>query len=338
MTYLSNVDPSLRRGWHAVARSADVGAEPLSVRLLGEDWALVRLSSGGTQLAAFIDRCPHRLAPLSAGHVDGDVLRCGYHGWCYAADGTCTEIPTSDVRPPRARARTPGGLAERNGVIFLAPEPPITELLDVPESRDPSFQHGSIEPITASAGAGLLLDNFLDMSHFPFLHAATIGTDDPVDLDFDIERNGYGMTVRSSHPFPNREDPGVASGERPLIQTRNVTYEYRAPFLGSLRIDYAEAGGTNVVEFFIQPIDATTSRIFTAIHRNDLDGDADRMAEALKFEQRIIDEDLRMQEAYVDKRLPLDLTTEVHVRADRVTVELRRLLADFVREAAAHEG
>jgi phenylpropionate dioxygenase-like ring-hydroxylating dioxygenase large terminal subunit len=335
MTNLSNVDPSLRRGWHAVARSADVGAEPLSVRLLGEDWALVRLSSGGTQLAAFIDRCPHRLAPLSAGHVDGDVLRCGYHGWCYAADGTCTEIPTSDVRPPRAIVRTPGGLAERNGVIFLAPEPPITELLDVPESRDPSFQHGSIEPITASAGAGLLLDNFLDMSHFPFLHAATIGTEEATVVeDVDIERRGHGMTARSRHPFPNHEDPAVATGARALVQHRRLVYEYRAPFSISLTIDYEEAGGTNVVDFFVQPVDAETCRIFTTIHRNDLDGDDARLAEAVSFEMKILDEDLRLQERYVDRRLPLDLTTEVHVKADRITVELRRILAELVKETA----
>ena len=61
-------------------------------------------------------------------------------------------------------------------MVFLAPEPPITELLDVPEADDPAFVHGALEPIRARVGAGLMIDNFLDMAHFPFVHAATIGT------------------------------------------------------------------------------------------------------------------------------------------------------------------
>jgi phenylpropionate dioxygenase-like ring-hydroxylating dioxygenase large terminal subunit len=331
MTWLGNTDPALRRCWHPVARSVDVGADPVTVRLLGEDWVLVRLPSG---LAAFEDRCPHRLAPLSLGRVDGDTLRCGYHGWCFDGDGQCTEIPSLGVGaalPPRARVRVPAQLEERHGMIFLAPEEPVTELLEVREAEDPAFQHGHLDVITARVGAGLVADNFLDMSHFPFLHAATIGTDEAVEVDdMAIERVGFGMRIRSRHPFPNHEDPAVATGERPLIQHRELTYEYRAPFSVSLRIDYVEAGGTNVVDLFVQPVDDETCRLFTCIHRDDLGGDADRMAEAVSFERKILDEDLRLQERYVERRLPLDLTEEVHVKADRMTIELRRILAELV--------
>jgi vanillate O-demethylase monooxygenase subunit len=328
---LSNVDPALRRCWHPVARSSEVGDHPVKVRLLGEDWALVRLPTG---LAAFLDRCPHRFAPLTAGWVDGDVLRCGYHGWCFDRTGSCTAIPSMagrEARPARARAQTPAGLAERHGMVFLAPEPPVTELLDVPEADDPSFLHGDLEVITASVGLGLLADNFLDMSHFPFLHSATIGTEEATVVDDGtIERRGLGMTVRSRHPFPNHEDAAVATGERPLLQHRSLVYEYRAPASVSLRIDYEEAGGTNVVDFYVQPVDADVCRIYSTVHRNDLDGDEGRLAEAVSFERKIVDEDLRLQERYVDKRLPLDLTAEVHVKADRTTVELRRILAELV--------
>src|SRR5262249_24656593 len=104
--WLANTDPALRRAWHPVARSNEVTDTPHSVRPPGEDWVLVRLP----ELAAFVDRCPHRLAPLSAGSVDGGSLRCGYHGWCFGADGGCREIPSlgqNEHMPPRARATTP---------------------------------------------------------------------------------------------------------------------------------------------------------------------------------------------------------------------------------------
>lgn len=51
---------------------------------------------------------------------------------------------------------------------------------------------------------------------------------------------------------------------------------------------------------------------------------------ALAFEEAVFDEDLDLLEAFADPALPLDLGVEVHVRADRPTVELRRQLAALV--------
>jgi phenylpropionate dioxygenase-like ring-hydroxylating dioxygenase large terminal subunit len=337
---LANADPALRRAWHPVARSNEVTTVPRRTRLLGDDWVVVRLPepSGATTLAAFLDRCPHRFAPLSAGSIDGSFLRCGYHGWCFDATGSCREIPALGVAehiPPRAVAIVPAGLAERHGMVFLAPEPPVTELLDIPEADDPSFAHGAIEPITARVGAGLMIDNFLDMAHFPFVHAATIGAPESVTFELAVERQDLGMRVHSRHPFPNREDPGVAAGIRPLLQERVLEYRYRAPFSICLRIDYVEAGGTNVLDFYVQPEDDEACRIYTTVHRNDLAGDEARLAECIAFERKVVDEDLALQERYRDRRLPLDITAEVHVKADRMTIELRRILADLVARSEA---
>jgi vanillate O-demethylase monooxygenase subunit len=337
---LSNVDPALRHTWLPVARSNEVTSAPRRVRLLGDDYVAVRLP----ELAIFHDRCPHRLAPLSAGWVDEGLLRCGYHGWCFAADGRCHEIPSLGANehiPPRAQAAKPAAIAECHGMVFVALEPPVTELLDVPEADDSTFMHGVLEPITATVGAGLMLDNFLDMAHFPFVHAATIGAPESETVEFAVERAGLGMAVRGTHPFPNREDPGVASGTRPLLQHRTLEYRYRAPFSIALRIDYVEAGGTNVLDFYVQPEDLDTCRIYMSVHRNDLDGDEHRLASCIAFERKIVEEDLDLQERYVDHRLPLDLTTEVHVKADRMTIELRRVLAELVATVAgatADEG
>jgi len=49
------------------------------------------------------------------------------------------------------------------------------------------------------------------------------------------------------------------------------------------------------------------------------------LAESVAYEAKVLDEDLVIQERYRSKVLPLDLTHEVHVRADRATVELRRI-------------
>ncbi|CAN5541387.1 molybdenum cofactor-independent xanthine hydroxylase subunit HpxD [soil metagenome] len=339
---LTNTDPALRRAWHPVARSGEVTNAQVKVTLLGEDWVLARLGRD-RQIAAYVDRCPHRLIPLSAGRVDQvdgvGVLRCGYHGWCFDADGTCVDIPaltTTAHRPARADATTPFAVTEYMGIIWIAPEEPVVGLIDMPEQHDPAFMLGELPGTTAAIGAGLMIENFMDMTHFPFVHAATIGTPEAEKPeDTVVERNGYTMTIEGRHPFPNSNDPGVAAGLRDLIQHRIVTSTHHAPFPARRRVDDRESGATNVILLTVQPIDDDHARVYFSILRNDLDGDPARMAACLGDEHAISTEDLVLQEHYVDKSIPLDLTAEVHLKADRAGIELRRILADLVTSSPA---
>ena len=91
-----------------------------------------------------------------------------------------------------------------------------------------------------------------------------------------------------------------------------------------------------MVGFFIQPQSADSCRLFTTLWRDDLSGDAGRMAEAIEFEVAVLREDLLIQEAFDELVLPLERTAEVHTRADRTTLELRRVLSDLVFTAAGH--
>jgi len=336
---LTNVDPALRHCWHPVARSAEVTDQPSRVLLLGEPWVLFR---AGDRLRAFPDRCPHRRAPLSLGRCEGDTLRCGYHGWRFDGDGTCVELPAlgpGAAIPSRARLRPAAGVAERHGMVFLAPDDPVAPLPVLPEADDPAFSAGHLPPMEARASVGLLADNFLDMAHFPFVHLGTFGADEAAEVpNYSVDRDRWSFTAAYEHRFANREDPGVAAGLRPLVQTRRLTYRLDAPFHLVLRIDFLEAGGSNVIGFFLQPMTAERCRIYSTIWRDDLDGDAGRMADAVAFEVAVVEEDLRVQQAYDDLVLPLDLTAELHTRADRTTVELRRVLADLVAVVEADDA
>lgn len=327
--------PVLRRAWHPVAVAAEVTSTPTTVTLLGEEWALWR--DAGGSLRSFVDRCPHRLAPISTGTPCSDgTIQCGYHGWRFDGTGACTFIPAlgpDGSIPPRARLTPPAGVLERGGLVWLAPEDPIAPLVTVVPPDGALV--GMLAPTRAEADPGNLLDNFLDVAHFPFVHAGTFGLEQSDQVDeYDLQPTQAGFTAITEHEFANHEDPGVKAGIRPLVQRRRMTYTYAPPFTATLLLDYVDAKGANLILFAIQPErlgsgpgGPGTVRIFTVLFRNDVPADA--LAEAVEFEQRVLDEDIVVQRT-LRTSLPLDLTTEVHTKADKVTIELRRCLARFL--------
>ena len=87
----------LRLFWHPIFRARDLRpAEAKPIEILGEKFTLYRGESGTSHIVAF--RCAHRGVQLSVGWVEGDDLRCRYHGWKYDCTGQCVEQP-DDERP-----------------------------------------------------------------------------------------------------------------------------------------------------------------------------------------------------------------------------------------------
>ena len=330
---LRNVEPLLRRAWHPLCRESEVTATPQSFVLLDVPYVVYR--SEDDELRVFVDQCPHRRAPLSLGTCEGAVLRCAYHGWAFSHDGACAEIPSlgaDATMPPRATLTTPAGVAVAHGMVFIAPEVPLTQLPTLAADSDPTFMRGDLVPITTRGNAGLLADNFLDMAHFAFVHTGTFGAGEATGVGpYEVERDGFSFQAVYEHDFANREDPGVAAGIRPLVQRRRLTYRYTAPYHLELALDFIDAGGTNVIGFFLVPVDNETVKIYSSLWRNDLEGSHERMAEAIDFEVAVVEEDLRIQSRYFDLAMPLDLTEEVHVKADKTTIELRRILRDLLQ-------
>jgi 5,5'-dehydrodivanillate O-demethylase len=85
----------MRRFWHPVYRAEDIKpSEAKPLRIMSENFTLYRGDTGIPHIVDF--RCPHRGAQLSAGWVEGDSIRCMYHGWCFDNSGQCIEQPAED--------------------------------------------------------------------------------------------------------------------------------------------------------------------------------------------------------------------------------------------------
>jgi phenylpropionate dioxygenase-like ring-hydroxylating dioxygenase large terminal subunit len=179
----------VRNQWYAAAEADELGAGPVGRIFLGEPVVMYRTPDGTP--VALEDRCCHRRAPLSKGKVEGANLRCGYHGFLYDASGRVVWVPGQDKVPPGAQVKT-YPLVERYGLVWIWMGDPARR----DDSLIPEAFRWNVAPGWVSTGARLpvaanhmlLVDNLMDLSHVPFLHAATIGSANDTDPDLTWER------------------------------------------------------------------------------------------------------------------------------------------------------
>jgi phenylpropionate dioxygenase-like ring-hydroxylating dioxygenase large terminal subunit len=341
----------LRNQWYCAALSSEVIETPLARIFLGEPVVIYRKAGGG--LVALEDRCCHRRAPLSKGKVEGENLRCGYHGLLYEPGGRVIWAPGQDKLPQGARVRS-YPLAENHGWVWIWMGDPA---LADPKNA-PAF-HWYETPGWASCGSCLdvnanyllLVDNLLDLSHLAFLHIKTIGAGDDTNPDLTWERGPNlvrGVRVAKNLSPSQRQ---IAQGDNfRTDQTKIMTFTPPANVV--IEIDTVEAGKraddpTNRVNRRLVILDSMTPETETSCHyfwgscRNFNVGDqafTDMMyrltvtafnedKEMLEAEQRIID--------LVPTAPQIDLVGDTGGLQARRMVE--RLLADEANVSAAAE-
>jgi len=193
--------------------------------------------------------------------------------------------------------------------------------------------------LRVEANAAMLIDSFLDEAHLPVVHAATIGGAGPEVIPrADVERQGLSFTAVREHTFTNLTDPAVIAADRPAVQRRRMTYRYQAPLNATLLLEYLDAGGWQFLTFTVTPEDEQSCRVYQSVTGPGL-ADPERAESAAKYEMSIFEEDLDQQRrALSGLEFPLDPAAELHTRADRVSVEFRRVLAAAVTTPPGRGG
>ena len=306
--------PALRTQWYAVLEARTLDGSPVGVTLLGDRYVLWRRPDGAVSAAR--DRCPHREAPLSEGTISHGCLVCPYHGWAFDADGACVDVPSSGPGAPVPSAADLDLLAvrERYGLVWLCPGPPDGEPPEIPQDRDPSFRRVTAPIETWAASATRMVDNFCDVAHFPYVHAGTIGPDTapivaPIHVEvLDADFTGYRYTVDVHDERGNEVCQRMSTGfHLPFVVRSNTSYE-----------SGPRAGHDRVLLLCTTPIDDVTS-LFSFVswrnHDHELSTD-----EFVAFDRAIGAEDEVMLER-IGGVLPLDQSSTVSVRADRLAVE-----------------
>lgn len=159
----------MRRYWLPVALAEELQQDtPLPVRIMGEDLALFRNIEG---MPALIGRfCPHRGMDLSYGRLEPEGLRCLYHGWLFAPNGTCLQQPNEPAASTfKDRIKHPGYPCVEAGNLILAYLGPGTP----PPLPKMPFLHVDSSQVWVTKRyheCNFVQANDIDPSHLSFLH------------------------------------------------------------------------------------------------------------------------------------------------------------------------
>lgn len=312
-------DPILINDWHPVAPVQELAATGMiNVRLLGQELVIWRADG---EIRAWQDLCIHRGARLSLGKVKGDTLACPYHGWVYNGEGNCIHIPAHPDQVPPAKARTKSYHAQIcYDLVWVCLGEPRNPVPVFPEWTDATYRKLLCGPYRINAHGPRIIENFLDVGHFPFVHEGILGVQThPEIADYTAEIGPNGVEAKGVRIY--QPDPyGTGVGDV-------VAYTYRVLRPLTAYLLKESEGPSFSILVTITPHEALQSTMWMWMAMNyghDLPA-----AELIAWQDSIAFQDVPIVESQRPELLPLDLQAELHLRSDRTAIAYRKWLNEL---------
>lgn len=307
-----------RDHWWPVAEASTLGAAPLPVTLLGEPLVLWRDAQGAVQ--AFADRCPHRGARLSLGAVVEGQLQCPYHGWRFDGQGQCRRIPAlPGFVPPAGHVACRYAVAHAHGLLWVCLGQPVSAtppaLPPLPPRR---VVHGPFDVATSAPRA---VENFLDTSHFAFVHAGWLGEPGHADVPHHaLTHTPDGRPVVPDYPA---WQPRATASSQAGAWVR-YRYEVLSPYAALLQKRPQDDAPADAYVMWACPTTPEGCRAWFVQYTADAETPDDDL---LRFQATIFAQDRPVLESQTPKRLPIH-GGELMCAADRLSAAYRRYLRD----------
>ena len=310
----------LLNDWHPVATVAELNEKRIiGVHLLEQD--IVVWLAGDTP-CALQDLCVHRGAKLSLGKIVAtDCIECPYHGWVYNQEGRCVRIPALPDHTPPERARVSAyRVQERYGWIWVCLGQPANEIAPFPEWDKQAFRKILCGPYRVQASGPRIVENFLDVAHFPFVHENILGAQTHTEIeDYDVTVGPEGVEATNVRVY--QPDPyGTGQGD-------TVAYTYRVYRPLTAYLLKESAGPQFSILLAITPHtpnDSTAWMWMTMNYGHDIPEQ-----DLIGWQNQIFAQDRPIVQSQRPELLPLDLQAELNMRCDRTAVNYRRWLREL---------
>ena len=209
----------------------------------------------------------------------------------------------------------------RYGYVFTSLGEPARDIVDFPESREADRLRVSGSSLGVHASGLRVVENFLDVAHFPFVHTNYLGVEPYTEVEpYNVTVTGDNeIRVTECRFFQPHSSPSAEGG-------RMIEYEYQVcrPYTVCLRkANPIEPARSDFIALLLQPVteERCVAHPYLAYLPHDLDAVTLR-----SFQQLIFGQDRPILENQVPRRLPLDPRAEIPVRSDASSLAYRRWL------------
>jgi phenylpropionate dioxygenase-like ring-hydroxylating dioxygenase large terminal subunit len=334
MTKLTNPWRVEARYWHPVAAQSELQQDPIGVTLLEQPLVLWRDQSGVVH--AWLDRCPHRGARLSLGIVVNDQLQCAYHGWRFDGSARCAHVPAvPDFVASDHHSATPFEAQIRYGLVWVRLDSSEAHHSEVNLSRntaiaafaaesDEALRKVNCGPYTVATSAPRLIENFLDMAHFSYVHEGWLGDQAHAQVHrYEIHEENGSLKATGCKAWQPQSNRHATQGA-----WVDYTYTLNHPYSAVLT-KVPEAQFSTLPQYresiavFVVPVSPTECKVWFRLAVADTVS-TDEQLQA--FQNTIFLQDQPVLESQVPKCLPLWSGLEAHVASDRLSIAYRRWL------------
>ncbi len=186
----------------------------------------------------------------------GAQLECPYHGWRFASSGQVLLVPAlPDFTPPASHQATVHHCSERYGLVWV-------RLADQGEAAPPAFaaedeprlRKLNCGPYDVASSAPRVVENFLDMAHFGFVHEHWLGDRAHTALaPYQVQATPTGLLATQCLAWQPKSSVQAQTGA--MVE---YTYEVNAPYTAVLTklpdpASVALAGFRESIALFVCP-------------------------------------------------------------------------------------
>lgn len=209
------------------------------------------------------------------------------------------------------------------GFVWSSLGAPVQDIISIPEAQEEDRYLVSGGSFGVKTSGLRVVENFLDMGHFPFVHTGWLGEEPHTEVaPYEVELTEDDEIIATECFFHQPvASPTTTGGIM-------VEYKYRVyrPYIVALYKTNAKyADRMDYIVLFIQPVGPEDCIVhsFLCYIKDDLTAESVRW-----FMQLIFAQDKPILENQLPRRLPLDPRAETPIRADKVAILYRRWLRD----------
>jgi len=217
---------------------------------------------------------------------------------------------------------TPCPVTVRFGHVWTCPGTPTVPLFDIPEADEPGRRLVDCGAVRVKASPLRVVENFLDIAHFPFVHTDILGAEPHTEVEpYSVEIREtvdevWATKVRFFQPQAAKSSEGG--------QMTDYMYRVPAPCTAILyKTCPPRPGEWDIIAIFVKPLaeDLCDAFAWMALYDDD-----SAQSDLIQFQQMIFLQDRSILENQIPRLLPLDPKMEIPTRADTTSVAYRRWL------------